>query len=192
MQFFDSHKRYGIITIFLHWLMAFLIIGLFALGAYMVTLTYYDPWYNRALWWHDNLGMVVFGLLIIRLVWVLNNTRPTPLTTYKKIEIKAAKYAHILFYILLLVICISGYLITTAKGASIDVFNGFKVPSIMTLQETQADLVGKVHELASYLLLVLFIVHVIATLKHHFLDKDITFIRMLNPNRLIKSKEKTK
>ncbi|VAW46096.1 hypothetical protein MNBD_GAMMA04-1424, partial [hydrothermal vent metagenome] len=80
----------------------------------------------------------------------------------------------------------------TAKGASIDVFNGFKIPSIMTLQETQADLVGKVHELASYLLLVLFIVHVIATLKHHFLDKDITFIRMLNPNRLIKSKEKTK
>ncbi len=192
MQFFNSHKSFGIITIILHWIMAPLIIGLFALGAYMVTLTYYDPWYNRALWWHDSLGMIVFGLLMIRLAWILNNTRPAPLKTYKKIEIKAAKYAHILFYILLLIICISGYLISTAKGASIEVFNGFNIPSMITLREIQADMVGNIHERASYLLLVLFVVHVIAALKHHFLDKDITFVRMLNPNLLIKSKEKTK
>ncbi len=189
MNIFDTDKSFGIITILLHWIMAFLIIGLFALGAYMVTLTYYDPWYNGALWWHDFLGMVVFGLLIIRIAWMLNNTHPTPLTSYKKIEITAAKYAHILFYILLLIICISGYLISTAKGAGIEIFNGFNIPSLITLRETQADVVGKIHEIAVYILLALFIVHVTAALKHHYFDKDITLVRILNP---MKPKEKTK
>ncbi len=189
MTIADTHKSYGIITIFLHWIMAVLIVGLFALGEYMVDLSYYDSWYNLALWWHDALGMIVFGLLIMRLVWILNNTSPMPLATYKKIEIKAAKYTHILFYFLLFIICISGYFISTAKGAHIEVFNWFNIPSIITLHESQADAAGDIHEIAVYILAALFVLHVVATFKHHFFDKDITLIRILKP---IKPKENMK
>jgi len=179
----DTKNSYGIITILLHWVMAVLIIGLYVLGDYMVGLSYYDEWYNSALWWHDSIGMGVLFLLLIRIAWKSSNVNPGPLKTYKPHEIVIAKIAHILFYILLIIICISGYFIATAKGAGIDFFGWFDVSAIMKLNEVQANLVGKVHEITTYMLVALFVLHVAASLNHHFFYKDITLIRMLKPTK---------
>jgi len=185
----DTKNSYGIITILLHWIMAALIVGLYLLGEYMVDLSYYDEWYNSALWWHDGIGISVFLLLLFRMVWKLNSVKPKPLPTYKPFEIIAAKAAHMMFYILLIIVCISGYFIVTAKGGGIDFFGWFDVPAIMKLNEVQASFVGQVHEITTYILVVLFILHTIAALKHHYFHKDITLIRMLKP---IKSKDNLK
>ncbi|WP_305800288.1 hypothetical protein [Thiolapillus sp.] len=40
MHWRNTHQRYGLISIALHWVMAILVIGLFALGKYMITLDY--------------------------------------------------------------------------------------------------------------------------------------------------------
>lgn len=194
MMFNPEHKTYirntntvyGIIAILLHWLMAILIIGLFSLGKYMVDLDYYDQWYHTAPWWHKSIGVCVFTLLLIRLAWKLSNTDPEPLQTYKAWEIKAAKTVHIFFYVLLLIICISGYFISTAKGIGIEAFGWFDIPSVISLSDTQADLAGKVHEIATNALVAMLVLHIIAALKHHYYNKDETLTRMLNP---IKPKE---
>lgn len=177
----DTNNSYGIITILLHWIMAILVIGLFFLGEYMVDLTYYDKWYNKALWWHDSIGISVFFLLLVRLVWKLNSVNPKSLKTYKSFEIIISKITHTLFYILLLVICISGYFISTAKGGGISFFDWFAVPAIVKLNEIQANFVGKIHDIATHIFAVLLALHVAATLKHHFFYKDITLIRILKP-----------
>ena len=181
MQIKNTKDGYGFIAILLHWLMALLIIGLFALGVYMVELDYYDKWYNAAPWWHKAVGMLVFFLLLFRFVWVFINLHPLPLVTYKRWEIIAAKITHIGFYLLLLVVCISGYFITTAKGAVIDMFGLFNVPSMMKLDSGSAELIGEIHEIAAYVMAALFVLHVCATVKHHFIDKDVTLVRMLKP-----------
>jgi cytochrome b561 len=161
--------------------MAIIIIGLFVLGEYMVDLDYYDQWYQLAPWWHKSFGLSIFMLLVIRLVWKLTNITPESLASYKSWEIKSSKIVHTLFYVLLFITCISGYFISTAKGVSFDFFNMFKVPSIIILSETQAEQAGNIHEIATYGLLVLFILHFFAALKHHFINKDKTLIRMLKP-----------
>ena len=181
MNIIDTKDGYGIITIILHWSMALLIVGLFVLGVYMVELDYYDKWYNAAPWWHKAVGMLVFLLLLLRSVWVIFNVHPLPLPTYQHWEIIAAKITHVGFYILLLVICFSGYFITTAKGASIDLFGWFDFPAVTRLSEAMAKKVGEVHEIAAYVLAALFVLHIGATVKHHFFDKDVTFVRMLKP-----------
>ena len=43
----NDPRRYGLVSIALHWLMALPIFGLYFLGEYMVDLDYYDPWYIR-------------------------------------------------------------------------------------------------------------------------------------------------
>lgn len=181
MRFMNTKAGYGFVAILLHWLMALLIIGLFVLGVYMVDLDYYSKWYNTAPWWHKSVGMVTFVLLLARIVWLMVNQRPLPLFSYKPWEIVAAKVTHVLFYVLLLLISISGYFITTAKGASIDMFGWFDIPAVTHLDKDQAEISGMIHEMAAYLVVLLFLLHVCATVKHHFLDKDATLIRILKP-----------
>jgi len=43
----NSSQGYGLVAIILHWLVALVVIGLFALGLWMTSLTYYDDWYKR-------------------------------------------------------------------------------------------------------------------------------------------------
>jgi cytochrome b561 len=163
--------------------MALLIVGLFFLGEIMVDLDYYSKWYVAAPWWHKSVGMLVLVMLLFRMVWMLSNIHPAPLASYKLWEIKAAKITHTLFYILLFVICISGYLITTAKGAAIDLFGWFDIPATIRFSKQQADVSGEIHEIAAYVMAFLFILHVCATFKHHFFDKDVTFMRILKPSK---------
>jgi cytochrome b561 len=167
--------------------MALFIIGLFALGKYMVSLDYYDPFYHTGPWWHKSIGLVVAFLLVYRIIWKLKNTNVQPLPSYKEYEINLAKWVQILLYISLIVVCISGVMISTAKGAGIGFFDLFEIPALIAKGKQQAELAGEIHYYATYTLIILAGLHMLAALKHHFLDKDITLLRILRTNL----KEKT-
>jgi cytochrome b561 len=175
----NTKSNYGLISILLHWIMAVLIIGLFLSGVVMVELDYYSKWYNAVPWWHKSIGMCVLVLLVIRLIWLFNNIHPAPLASYKLWEIRAAKITHVSFYLLLIIISVSGYLISTAKSAKIDMFGWFEIEAMINFSKYQADIAGEFHEVAAYIMTFLFFLHICATFKHHFLDKDMTLIRML-------------
>ena len=181
MNITNSSSGYGIIAIILHWVMAIAIIGLYWLGDYMEDLDYYNPWYTTAPYWHKAVGMLAFFLLLFRIAWMLTNRKPSPLASYHAWEILAAKITHYGFYFLLVMVSISGYFITTAKGAPIDVLGWFEIPAITTLSINTAELMGGLHELSAQGLLILFLLHVGATIKHHFFDKDTTLKRILKP-----------
>lgn len=83
-----------------------------------------------------------------------------------------------LLYLILFAIIISGYLISTADGQPISVFDWFSVPAVFTGRE-QADLAGDVHLYLAWAVVVLSLLHAAGALKHHFIDKDITLKRML-------------
>ena len=157
----------------------------------MVELDYYDPWYQSAPWWHKGLGLSVLFLLLLRFIWRLINTTPTPLINdpaHNLWLIRIAEIVHNLFYILLVIICLSGYFISTAKGVGIEVFNWFNLPSIMTLNDSQADLSATIHETVTQFLIFLVVIHTAAAFKHHFINKDKTLIRIL---KVTQSKENT-
>ncbi len=176
MMWKDSSSHYGLISIFLHWFMAALIIGLFSLGIYMTDLSYYDAWYNKAPDIHRSIGVLVGMLLMIRLFWRQINIHPRPLgASWEK---SLSRLAHYLFYILLLVIVISGYLISTADGQPVFVFDWFQLPATVTGLENQADKAGVVHEYSAYLTILLALFHALASLKHHYINMDSTLVRM--------------
>ena len=91
-----------------------------------------------------------------------------------------AKAAHFLLYLLLLITIVSGYLISTADGRAIELFNTLiSIPAPPVEFQNQEDLAGAVHFIVATLLITLAAVHAIAALKHHFIDKDTTLKRML-------------
>jgi cytochrome b561 len=80
---------------------------------------------------------------------------------------------------LMLALMIAGYLISTADGRPIDVFNLFSVPATLHGLADQEDIAGEIHEILAWALVLLAGVHALAALKHHFINRDSTLLKML-------------
>ena len=175
----NTLERFGLLSILLHWITALTVFGLFGLGWYMVDLTYYDPLYKTLPHVHKSIGILLVLLFLFRLGWKWFNPAPRPVNGSSRFEIAAARATHAAMYALLAMIFTSGYLISTADGSSIDVFDLFAVPATLTSIPEQEDVAGLVHEYLAYTLIGLVLLHALAALKHHFIDRDDTLRRML-------------
>jgi len=181
MPLMDSTNRFGLVSIGLHWVMALLVIGLFGLGIYMVELDYYHRWYHKAPDLHRSLGVITGLLLLLRIAWRLMNTRPERLGA--PLERRLGAIVHVLFYVLLAFIIVSGYLISSAEGQAVDVFGWFGIPATVTTIAQQADRAGLLHEITAWVIILLTVLHSAAALKHHFKDRDNTLVRMFGITR---------
>lgn len=174
-----SQAYYSPVLILLHWVTALLVFALFALGLYMVGLTYYDPWYRTAPALHKGVGVAVFLLVLIRLGWRGKYGVPTIGNADPCWERKAARIAHGLLYALLVAVPISGYFISTADGRPLEVFGLFEVPALVSSIHNLEDIAGAVHRFLAWALTGLAFVHTLAALRHHFIMKDDTLRAML-------------
>ena len=179
MNLKNSHSEWGGVSIALHWVVAVAVLGLFGLGLYMVELDYYDSMYKTAPFIHKSVGVLLFSAMIFRAIWRLVTSVPTPLPTHQAWEKRLAHWVHIALYGLLFVLMLSGYLISTADGRAISVFGWFDVPSVISGIDNQEDIAGDIHEILAYVLMFMVTVHGVGALKHHFIDKDRTLLRML-------------
>ncbi|MFO7809683.1 cytochrome b [Guyparkeria sp.] len=180
MQWRNRETGYGLVAISFHWLVAFAVIGLFALGWWMVELTYYDPWYRQAPNMHKAIGVLLFLVLTARLLWRWFNPSPCPLG--KPWERRAARVVHGAFYVLLFALMTAGYLISTADGSAIDVFGLFSVSATISDLPEQEDIAGDVHRWLAWTVIGLTALHALAAVKHHIFDRDDTLRRMLRPS----------
>jgi len=172
----DTLQGYGIVSRLFHWVMAIAIFAMFALGVWMVTLDYYSPYYNAAPNFHRSLGILLLVALLIRWLWRTSSVKPLPVGL-SAFERKAAHATHVGFYVLLLGLLISGYLISTPDGQPIDVFGWFDVPSIIQARGLESS-AGNIHRIIAYVVIGLAAVHTLAALKHHFVDQSQILNRM--------------
>ena len=175
----NTPERFGLVSISVHWLSAVVIFGLFGVGYWMVDLSYYSDWYRTAPHYHQSVGLLLLLLSLFRILWKFISPNPK-LIANSETERMAAHAGHYVLYLLLLVILFSGYLISTADGRGIDVFNWFTLPSLGELFSNQEDLAGDIHKYVAYALMGFVALHILAALKHHFINKDNTLRRMLN------------
>ena len=179
-----TQENYGLVSIVVHWIVALVVFSLFALGYWMVDLTYYDSWYKTAPALHKSVGLSLFALMLFRGFWRATQPKVAPLKNHQHWERSASHAKHILLYVLLFVIMCSGYLISTADGRGIAYFELFDVPGFGSLVEDQEDKAGFIHQYVAYFMMFIVFVHVVAAIKHHIVDKDTTLLRMMrNKNR---------
>ena len=176
----NTTTQYGLIAIILHWIMAVILTGLFSVGLYMTTLDYYDPLYHTLPEWHKSFGLLTLLLLIVRYIWKLRNVKPDVINTLHRHEMLLASLTHNLFYLLILSIGISGYLMSTAEGKSIEFFSVINISAVThDVSNNMQEYIGDTHLILAILLSVLVLLHMLAALKHHFIDKDSTLKRMI-------------
>lgn len=182
----NTKTEYGFLAIILHWLMAVIICFLFGLGLYMVELNYYHEWYRSAPALHKSIGICLAILWSIRLLWRAIQPRPLILQgsgRWNRWERRLAALMHGLLYLLIISICFSGYLISTADGRGIDVFSLLTVPALPWRFEAQEDVAGWWHFYLAWTLILMVCLHALAALKHHFINKDDVLKKMLKPGK---------
>lgn len=179
MKLVSDSEHFGLINILFHWTIAILTLSVFFIGIWMVELDYYDEWFQLGPWWHEGLGVLVMLFVTCRWLWQLVNIKPLALTSIPRWQQRISHIVHLLMSIITLAIGVSGYLIVTAKGQALMVFSLLKVPAIITGIANMEDIAGEIHFLLAYLLMALVVMHVLAALKHHIVNKDKTLLRML-------------
>jgi len=179
----NTAENYGLVSKLLHWLSAISVFAMFGVGFWMVDLTYYSQWYQKAPHWHESVGILLLSATLLRLLWRRFSVKPQAIINHSKIEKQASRITHLVLYALLFTLFISGYLISTADGRAIDIFNWFSVAGLGKLIENQEDLAGLVHEYTAYFLIALSLIHGAAAIKHHVIDKDRTLMRMIKAEK---------
>lgn len=175
----NSKQKYGLVSKGLHWLSALAVFTLFGLGYWMVDLDYYSEWYQRAPHWHESAGLLLCIVTLFRLVWRTIATKPEIISSHSALEKKYSAVMIFALYFILLTVLASGYLITSADGKAIAVFDWFNVSAFILIAENQEDLAGAIHYYIAYTLIFMALIHALAALKHHFIDKDNTLKRMI-------------
>lgn len=171
-------SNYTALAISLHWIMAIGILATFSMGIYMSDLVL-SPEKLKYYSWHKWAGVTLFVLLLCRLGWRLTHRPPAPPAHLPRWQAMAAEGAHHALYLLMLLVPITGWLMSSAKGFQTVWFGVLPLPDLLSKDKALGDLLLTVHQSLNFLMAAIVVAHVGAALKHHFLDRDEVLARML-------------
>lgn len=174
----DPRAGYTRPAIALHWLIALLVFAGWGLGMYMHDLPA-SPTKVELVSWHKWIGVTVFLLALARAAWRATHAPPPLPGTTAPWQARAARASHLLFYVLLLAMPLSGWLMSSAKGFQTVWFGVVPIPDLLEKNKALGELLEEVHETLAWTLAALVALHVAAALKHHFVDRDGVLRRML-------------
>ena len=173
-----TRARYDAIAMSLHWLIAVLLIFMLFFGEELMDEKDGGA-FGPSL--HVSIGSAILVLSVFRLAWRLLNPPPASPASIASWERVVAKATHVLFYALLIGIPLTGWLATPkllseeGRVAGLTLFGAFPLPAAPSLGLPMKG----IHELGSNLGIALLALHVLAALKHHFINWDGVLRRML-------------
>ena len=187
-------RRFSAPAIILHWAVAALLLANFYLGLN------YEGAHGLArftvLQLHKSLGFTVLALSLVRLGFrVFGGAPPAHPETMKRWEKAAATAVHWSFYVLMLVLPLSGWIIVSASPTNIPtlLYKTVPVPHLgfihalaMPVRKSLAGGTTETHLVLAWIMIALFVLHAAAALKHYFWDKDFVLYQMvpfLRPRR---------
>jgi len=162
--------RYTNIAVLLHWVMALLILITWSIAIAVGDMPL-SPARIAGLSWHKWLGTTIFFLVLFRLLWRASHPAPpldTPMPAWQK---KAAHLLHLALYFLMFTIPLVGWLMSSAKGYTVNYFGLFELPDLVEKDKALGHQLKEVHEALVGL-------HILAALKHQLIDKDGLLSRM--------------
>ena len=158
--------RYSRVAVWFHWTTAALIIANLLLG-------FFHEDFGRearatAMFVHKATGITVLLLSIARLGWRFRVTPPTFDPLLRPWEVILARSVHWLFYILMIIIPLSGWLLSSSSGRATNFWGMFEIPPLPIGQgDDLHDFFEEAHELLGFGMVGLIALHVAGALKHH-------------------------
>jgi cytochrome b561 len=168
--------RYSSVAIAFHWVLALAIVGAFGMGVYMSDLPF-SPQRLKYYNWHKWAGVTILALSALRLLWRLTHRPPPDLPTPAWQRL-AAHGTHWALYALFFAVPLVGWAYSSAAGFPIVWFGVLPLPDFVSPDKALAEAIKPWHGYLAYALATLVLLHIAATLKHQFIDRDGLISRM--------------
>jgi cytochrome b561 len=177
----DTKEKFGIVTKLFHWVIALLVLA-------EVCLVYYTEWVLRPHSpiagylinnLHKPIGMTILGLAILYIIWRFSNTRPSFPSSMQPWEKISAKIVHRLLFLSILLMPLSGFMMSMLAGYPPNYFGLYQAPQFIQKNEAIAKLFFEIHGIVGNITIALIAIHLLAALKHHFINRDDVLTRML-------------
>lgn len=177
----NTPQHFGLVSIFLHWLMALLIVIMLILGYSIAALPPVgaDSLKGELIYIHKEIGVLILTLVAFRLIWRLLNVLPELASHIPSWQKVGARTVHIALYGFMFALPLSGWAMSSAAGFSVSYFGLFDLPSIVAPNREKAQLFLEIHEWLAFGLIATLVLHTGAAIFHHFINKDDTLKKML-------------
>ena len=168
MHYKNTLTEYGLISKVLHWISAILLFIQIPLGFYLVDLDF-GPERLTVENIHVIFGLSIFYLVILRLLYKIYNPTPRLESSVFKGQKFLAKLNHIMLYVTILSITISGIFKKLFNGETLTIlFKKIKIQDNFELGELFYD----IHVVSNYILIILIIIHLLAVVTHKVFFDD--------------------
>ena len=175
----NTASTFGLVSRTAHWITATLILCLVPMGLFVSVLKDKSPDRAEFLAAHQSLGLAVFAVVAVRLVWLLISPPPAPSPGLTPHARRLSRAVHIGLYGLILAFPLSGFLMSAHGGEVIEFF-GWGLHSPADPGKRAAAIFVAAHDLVLPLLFYgLIVAHIGAALKHHFVDGRNSDIRRM-------------
>ena len=171
--------RYSIPAIARHWMTALLIVCAFGLGLVMVDIPGITPTKLKYFSWHKWLGVTVLAVAVVRALWRITHPAPALPAGMPAWQVKLAHLLHVLLYVLIFAIPVTGYFYSLAAGVPVVYLGLIPLPVLIEANEVWKPILKQVHYALNMTLLACVVLHVGAAFKHLVIDRDGVFRRML-------------
>jgi len=168
----EAIERYDRVQIILHWLIAFIILGMIGLGLFMVELPKKSELpvgeeSVRAFYFllHKSLGLTAAMLIVLRIIWRLTHTPPALPDSISKWQKRAAGAVHGLLYLVMLAMPLSGYMQSMYSKYATK-FWGLPLPRLAEADQVMRERYTELHEYLAFVFIALIIIHIAAAVKH--------------------------
>ncbi len=176
-MFKNTAETFGSLAKFLHWLVAVLVIAMLVFGFFLESFSSSAKPAMIAL--HKSIGLSILILIVLRLIWRFMNKQPEYPLTIPLWEQICAHFVHYLFYIILILMPMTGWLMSSWGGHPVEFWSLWNWQLPLSINRTLAAYFFTLHKIIAYIIIALLAVHVLAALKHHFIGKNNLLRRML-------------
>lgn len=170
MNLRNTPESYGVISRLLHALIAVPLLGQIPLGWYTAGLSDESPVYWRLLALHETLGLGVLALMLFKTAWITISPSPEIARALPAWERMAARFMHMVLFLAAVIIPVTGFVYAASDGEPLDLYGIVEIPPLGHFGKVQRDLLFSCHRWTAYVCGLLIVVHVLAALKHHFID----------------------
>lgn len=173
----NTQQTYGNIAKTLHWVSAGLVIFMIAVGFMMTSLK--EPYLTSLAYkYHKATGVLVFGIVLLRLFWKFTQLAPRLPSHVSLLEKNLSKLSHFFLYILMVGMPLSGLLMSLSAGHAVNFFDLFTIPPFSQKSPVLGKIAHTLHEIGGPAFLGLILLHIAAAFYHHFFRKDDIMKRM--------------
>lgn len=162
--------KYSLSLRVMHWVMAVFILGMLCSGFYMTNLSNNNEIKFSIYAIHKACGITILGLVIIRLLFRIFTHIPPYPVNFSRLAIYASKVVHFCLYFIMLLMPISGYVMSSASGRDIKYI--FHIPLLIKQNTYLANVANVMHSILAYFFILIITLHIFAVLKHIIIDRQ--------------------